>query len=77
MNAKDQAVYDRLSQLHGAEFDRAYMQDMVKDHKNDIAEFQKEANRGKNEDLKSFASETLPTLQEHLKMAQNTAAKVR
>jgi putative membrane protein len=77
MDAKDQAVYDRLSKLQGADFDRAYMQDMVKDHKTDVAEFQKEANSGKNADLKSFASDTLPTLQEHLKMAQDTAAKVK
>lgn len=77
MDAKDQATYDRLSKLHGADFDRAYMQDMVKDHKGDIAEFQKEANGGKNADLKSFASETLPTLQEHLKLAQDTLAKVK
>jgi putative membrane protein len=77
MEAKDQAAYDRLSKLHGASFDRAYMQDMVKDHKTDVAEFQKEANSGRNADLKSFASETLPTLQEHLRMAQETAAKVK
>lgn len=77
MDAKDQAVYDRLSKLQGAQFDRAYMQDMVKDHKGDVAEFQREANGGKNADLKGFASETLPTLQEHLKMAQDTLAKLK
>jgi len=77
IDAKDQAVYDKLSKLNGAEFDKAYMQDMVKDHKTDVAEFQKESNSGKSADLKSFATETLPTLQEHLKMAQDTAAKVK
>ena len=76
MDAKDQAVYDRLSKLQGADFDRAYMQDMVKDHKADVAEFQKESSGGKSADLKGFASETLPTLQEHLKLAQDTLAKV-
>jgi len=76
IDAKDKATYDRLSKLHGAAFDRAYMRDMVKDHKTDVAEFQREANRGKNQDLKQFASETLPTLQEHLKMAESTVAKV-
>ena len=77
MDSKDQATYDRLSKLHGADFDRAYMQDMVKDHKTDVAEFQKEASSGRNADLKNFASETLPILQEHLRMAQDTAAKVK
>lgn len=77
LDAKDQATYDRLSKLQGAAFDRAYMQDMVKDHKTDVAEFQKEANSGKNSDIKQFASDTLPTLQHHLSMAQQTAAKVK
>lgn len=70
IDAKDEAVYDRLSKLSGAEFDRAYARDMVRDHKKDVAEFQKEANNGKNDDIKNFASQTLPTLQEHLKMAE-------
>jgi putative membrane protein len=70
LSAKDQATYDRLSKLSGAAFDRAYARDMVKDHEGDIAAFQKEANAGKNVSLKSFASETLPTLQDHLKQAK-------
>lgn len=47
MDGKDQATYDRLSKMHGAEFDRAYMNDMVKDHQTDIAEFNREANHGR------------------------------
>jgi putative membrane protein len=70
ISAKDQATYDRLSKLNGAAFDRAYARDMVKDHETDVAAFQKEANAGKNDSLKSFASETLPTLQDHLKQAK-------
>ena len=72
LNAKDQATMDRLSKLNGAAFDRAYMQDMVKDHREDIAEFKKEANSGQDPDFKAFASKTLPTLQEHLSMAEQT-----
>jgi putative membrane protein len=70
LNAKDKALKDRLSKLSGAQFDRAYIQAMVKDHKEDIAEFQKEANGGKDSDVKNWASQTLPTLQDHLKMAE-------
>src|ERR1700692_2649838 len=70
LSAKDQATYDRLAKLNGAAFDRAYARDMVKDHETDIAAFQKEASAGKDESLKSFASETLPTLQDHLKQAK-------
>jgi putative membrane protein len=70
ISAKDQAIYDRLSKLSGTAFDRAYAKDMVKDHQTDVAAFQKEANGGKSDSLKSFASETLPTLQDHLKEAK-------
>lgn len=70
ISAKDQATYDRLSKLNGAAFDRAYAKDMVKDHEADVAAFQKEATGGKVNSLKSFASATLPTLQDHLKEAK-------
>jgi putative membrane protein len=70
LSVKDQATYDRLSKLNGAAFDRAYARDMVKDHETDVAAFQREANAGRNDSLKSFASETLPTLQDHLQQAK-------
>jgi putative membrane protein len=77
MDSKDQATYDRLSALNGAAFDRAYMADMVKDHRIDITEFEKEANSGSDADLKSFASKTLPTLRHHLELAQSAESKVK
>ena len=76
ISAKDQATYDRLSKLHGAAFDRAYARDMVKDHETDVAAFQKEANTGRDDSLKGFASETLPTLQDHLKQAKEMMKSV-
>lgn len=76
INAKDQAEYDKLSKLSGADFDKAYMKNMVKDHEMDVKDFQKEANSGKDPQLKSFASTTLPILQSHLQMAKETQAKV-
>ena len=76
LEAKDQATYDKLSKLNGAAFDRAYMKDMVADHEQDVSEFKREANAGKNPDVKGFASETLPTLEDHLKMARDVASKV-
>ena len=78
VSAKDKATYDALSKLSGAAFDRAYARDMVKDHEEDIADFNKEANGGKNAAIKDFATQTLPTLQDHLKeakeMRQNVSA---
>jgi len=67
---------DKLSKASGAEFDKMYMSHMVKDHKTDVAEFEKESKNGKDSDVKGFATDTLPTLREHLQMAQTTATKV-
>lgn len=69
LDAKDQAVYDRLAKLSGEAFDRAYALDMVRDHRGDVAEFRHEANDGKDAAIKAFASKTLPTLETHLKLA--------
>src|SRR6202451_3613018 len=74
LNAKDQAEYDRLSKMSGAEFDKAYMKGMVKDHEMDIKDFEKESKSGKDPQLKQFASDTLPTLQSHLQQAKSSDA---
>jgi len=76
IGSKHQKTYDKLSKLSGSAFDRAYMQAMVKDHQEDVAAFQKQANSAKDSDVKSWAATTLPTLQMHLQMAQATAQKV-
>ena len=44
---------------------------MVKDHEKAVALFQKQAKSGDSPELKEFASKTLPTLQDHLKMARD------
>jgi len=76
IDGKHQATHDRLAKLSGEAFDKAYMSDMVMDHQHDVAAFKREAASGKDPDLKAWAAKTLPTLQDHLKMAQDTAAKV-
>src|SRR5689334_13843978 len=63
LDAKNQAEYDRLSKLSGAEFDRMYMQHMVSDHKEDVSEFRRESQRGSDPDVKAWAGKTLPTLE--------------
>jgi putative membrane protein len=75
--AKDKAEAARLEKLSGDAFDKAYMSHMVTDHKKDVAEFQREAKSGQDDQIKNFAQQTLPTLQDHLKMAQETSSKVK
>ena len=73
LSAKDQATKDRLEKLSGEQFDRAYMTDMVKDHKKDVAEFARESQSSKDPAVKNFARQTLPTLRQHLKEAEKLA----
>jgi len=68
---KHQKTYDKLQKLSGDDFDKAYIKDMVEDHKDDVKAFQKQAERGQDRDVKEWAAKTLPTLQDHLKMAQD------
>jgi putative membrane protein len=68
---------DKLSKLSGAEFDREYAAHMLSDHKKDVSEFKKAAEKSKDSDLKAFAGKTLPTLQEHLTLAQNLNDSVK
>lgn len=70
LDAKHKSTKDRLSKLSGAQFDRAYMQEMVSDHQKDVSEFRKQSQSAKDAELKAWATKTLPTLQEHLQMAQ-------
>jgi putative membrane protein len=77
LDSKSQSMKDRLSKLNGAAFDRAYMSEMVKDHRTDVAEFQKESNSGRDAEVKAFAAKTLPTLQEHLRMAEEANNTVK
>src|SRR6478609_6699168 len=65
----------RLEKLSGEAFDRAYMKDMVADHTKDVREFKNEAKNGKDPDVKNFAAQTAPTLEDHLKEAKNIAPK--
>ena len=71
-----QATYEELQQKSGAEFDQAYMDEMVSDHEDDVAAFEDYVENAKDPELRSFAEETLPTLKEHLEQAKQTQEQV-
>lgn len=76
VDAKSKTMMDKMAKMGGRAFDHAYVKDMIADHKQDIAEFKKEANSGKDPDVKAWASKTLPTLESHLGMIQNIQHKM-
>ena len=49
---------------------------MVADHRQDVKDFERQAERGKDPTLKEWAGKTLPTLREHLREIENISAKV-
>src|SRR5438105_5887 len=65
-----QKALDKLSKLSGAAFDKEFIQMVgMKDHKTDIALFEKASKEAKSDDLREFAKNTLPTLHQHLSTA--------
>lgn len=65
-----QQTKERLEKLEGQQFDQAYLKTMVQEHQKDIKKFEQQAKSAKDPDVQRFASQTLPTLREHLKQAQ-------
>ncbi len=66
----------KMEKMNGANFDQEYLDHMVKDHEKDIAAFQSAAKSGMDPDVKSFASQTLPTLKRHLSMIKSAQGKM-
>jgi putative membrane protein len=60
-----------MAKLSGAEFDKAYIKDQVKENESDVRAFQDESQGGTNADVKTFAANILPTLQAQLSMAKD------
>lgn len=77
LDRKHRSELERLQKLSGSDLDRAYMNHMVQDHRKDVAQFRKAAKDMKDAEVKQFASRTLPTLEDHLRMAEKVAANVK
>jgi putative membrane protein len=60
----------------GADLDKAYVDAMVTDHQADIPKFENAAKNASTPEARKLASDVLPTLREHLKMAQDLQAKM-
>jgi len=74
--AHHENIHEQLSKMSGAAFDRAYMQAMLTDHQKDVNNFRRESQTGTDPEVKAWAAKTLPTLEEHLRMAQSASRGV-
>jgi putative membrane protein len=75
-NKSEEKTMEHYQSLSGADFDKAYMKDMVSDHKKTVKAFQKASEKSDDADLKSWTAKTLPTLQDHLRMAESVEANL-
>ena len=87
-DAKHQDLYDRLSKLKGAEFDREYMKAMVDGHQEVAQELERHSDNNTRSvgtsgnasqpeaSVKGWASKTLPDVRQHLEQAKQIEAKV-
>lgn len=70
MGNERQRKFNDLSEKTGTEFDKEYIDLMVRDHKEDIDEFEEQAEEGQDAGLKAWASAKVPVLRKHLQEAE-------
>jgi putative membrane protein len=73
---KHQLDVDRLAQLSGPDFGKAYLKEMIEHHEQAVATFQRQAEEGADPHIRAWAMELVTTLRDHLRMAQGIAEKL-
>jgi putative membrane protein len=61
---------EKLAKTSGGDFDREFIAAQVKGHEEALQMYKDQAKNGANADLKAFAAKTIPTIEEHLRQAQ-------
>lgn len=77
LDQKHAAMIRELQGAKGAAFDKLYVQQQVAAHQQAVALFTAYSQNGSDQNLRSFASQTLPALQAHLRDAQALMGKMR
>ncbi|MBC8122579.1 MAG: DUF4142 domain-containing protein [Gemmatimonadaceae bacterium] len=70
------SVMDRLSALSGSSFDKAYMDELVEDHNRNVYVYRMQAERGTDNDVRAFATQSLPEIESHLASARSISQQV-
>ena len=73
---EDRQVYDRLSGTGRSSFDQKYMAQMVAQYADAVRLFRQESDKGRVVSLKQLATSMLPTVQQHMSLATQTAGAV-
>ena len=75
-SATERNQKSELEKLSGAQLNDAYLRDELQGHKETISAFESEIEHGQNQEAKNYAEQTLPTLQDHIRIAENVAGKL-
>lgn len=70
-------LMSRLKDLRGPNFDRSFMQAQVSDHRNDVKKYNDQIQSTKSEGVRSYATETVGVLKQHLDLAETVLAAVK
>ena len=73
LNAKDQALYDKLNGMSGTAFDKAYLKAMVMGHDKDVREFTAEKSSTEDPELKTTVTQGLDVIRQHTTMVEQLA----
>ena len=73
-NGKD--AIDRLEKLEGSEFDQAYMIEMIRDHEQDLSEFQRLRYSARDPEIRDLAASGASTIEQHLTLARQVGSQV-
>ena len=73
LSKKDQALYNKLNGMSGDAFDKAYLSAMVKDHQEDVKDFQTEASTTTDPQLKAAVQKGSEVIQQHLAAVEQLA----
>jgi putative membrane protein len=74
---KHKKAFDKLQDLSGAAFDRAYMEQMVKGHEDALELVKDIASKADDPALKAAGQKAVPEIQEHLGMAKQVASQTK
>ena len=73
ITGRDKALEVKLSGLSGDAFDREFIKTMLRDHRKDLSEFQKEATSGNDTSIRHAANQAVQIIGEHLQIAEGIA----
>lgn len=73
---KNAKTLSEMESLQGAQFDHRFLEHQISDHSDDLGKFSDEIRATQNPDIRSYASETLPILQQHLELAKAVKASL-